>query len=217
MNQALSCLSITVGILGAAAQADIMHWYWEVEVNGQAVDTGQPVVVRTGDHVDIELWAEFDPYREGFAAGHFSIAANDRFFSSGTVTIDPQQGYGLNPYLLTLGENGVLTDSDNSGIPDTLDSVLGFQLARGWGTGFDSSNPIQVYRVGWVLEEPLTLLTELYHGPTLDGDFWNAVYIDDFTTTDYSALSDSLVFIPAPCAAAVLALSAGALLRRRSQ
>ena len=156
-------------------------------------------MVGAGDQVDIELWAEFDPYREGFAAAVFSIGTGDHFFTIGDVNIDPLDGYGLNPLFLSLGDNGTVTDSDHSGVIDIVDDIFAFQLASGWGVDFDASNPIQVYSFGWKVAQTPTMSVDLIHGPTLNGEFNNAVYLDDFGEyTEYQPVSEILRFIPTP-------------------
>lgn len=212
----LRCLMFALGCLGPAARADVMHWFWDVEVNGHLADESRPVPVEAGDRVEIALWADFDPYRAGFAAAVCAIDTDDALFLTGDVNIDPAEGYGLNPDLLALGENGMIVDSDASGAADVIDAIVGFQLARGWGGNFDPSNPIRVYRFGWTLTDTPSGEIRLHHSPTLDGQFSSSVYLDDFgNAVEYPTASDVLVIVPAPSVVLICAAGASPLGTRR--
>jgi len=205
-------LGITTLALASAAaptRADIMHWFWEVEVNGQAVDAQRPIVVTPQDQVDIELWAEFDPHRDGFAGAGFAISTGDTLFESGDVLHTLDDGYGLNPYLSAFGQNGFLADEDGSGSFDRIDDIVAFQLHPEWGVGFDRSNPILVYSMGWNVLLPIAERFRIAQVPTLDGHFGGGVWVDAYTTLDYPMQSEVLIIVPCP---SVLFIVGGALL-----
>jgi len=210
-------LGITTLALASAAaptRADIMHWFWEVEVNGQAVDVGRPIGVVPGDQVDIELWAHFDPYRDGFAGAEFAVATGGQFFESGTVSIDLSDGYGLNPRLAWSGLFGELADSDGDGTTDIIDDIVALQFHPDWGYAFDDSDPIHVYRIGWVLHSPLRGSVTLAHTPQLSGRFHRAVWDDPYTAIEYTPSSDSLVFVPSAGSTCAFVLAGAVRMRR---
>jgi hypothetical protein len=192
-----------------------MHWYWEVEVNGQSVDASRPVVVTGGDHVEIDLWADFDPYGAGFAAAHFAVRTGDEFFALGPVNTDPSDGYGLNGNLDGLGEQGMLVDSNGDGAIDAIDGILPFQLPHAFNSEYDFSDPIRIYGLGWTPSDAPTSRIVLLHGPTLGGESLNRVYLDAFGRfSDYGSVADMLVFIPCPSGAVVILAGAVIAIRR---
>ena len=200
-----------VAAAGSPAHADIMHWYWEVEVNGAGVDATQPVHVRAGDHVDIELWAEWTPRAHGFANAIPSISTGDVFFALAQfVNIDEQQGYGRNPTLSDFTINsGDILDSDNSGIPDIIDFISLAQLPENMNANYDDSNPILGYRIGWALAATPGSGITLLRVPPLDypTEFPDTVYTDPFGgMVEYATVADPLVFIPSPSGLVLFAL-----------
>lgn len=152
-----------------------MQWFWEVEVNGLSVSATSPVRVEPGDEVEIDLWTEFAPYGEGFAWPVFSIHTSDAFFRSGEVSVDRWRGHGLNIYLDGTGDNGSFADADGSGYWDTIDHVVPSQLPPFFNAEFDPSNPLRVYRIGWVVESSDFGFIQLRHGATLAGEYEGAV------------------------------------------
>jgi len=166
--------------------------------------------------VEIELWAEFDPYRGGFAGAGFAITTGDLFFESGTVHYTSDEGYGLNPYLAFLGQNGFTADENGDGSIDRIDDIFPFQFHPGWFYG-DSSNPISIYRIGWNITEAISETILISLAPTLQGYFGADVWEDRYTTVSYTMASDTLVFIPGPYAPAVLLVGVFAILRVRNR
>ncbi len=213
-RRTLGIATLALAAAAAPTRADIMHWFWEVEVNGEAVEVGSPIGVVPGDQVDIELWAHFDPYRDGFAAAEFAVVTGDRFFESGRVSVDYSEGYGLNPYLTLGGKNGKFADSDGDGTADIVDDIVAFQLHPDWGSAFDPSEPVLVYGIGWQLDSMLDGSVVLAHTPQLSGRFHSAVWDDPYTAIEYTPSSDSLVFVPSAGSTCALVL-AGAIRMRR--
>lgn len=206
---------LAIGILAAtllagSAHADIMHWYWEVEVNGQAVDATQPIVVGAGDQVDIELWADWKPHRWGFAAGYFSISTQDAFFEAAEfVNIDEDDGFGRNPSFADLQtENGTFMDSDTSGQMDVIDAIGVSQLPFFINDTYDSGNPLPFYRIRWSLASDLSKQVSLIRSPTVvHGYLVDQVFADKWGTyLDYTPDDERLIFVPEPPVVIILCL-----------
>jgi hypothetical protein len=198
-------LGITTLALAAAAaptRADIMHWFWEVEVNGQAVDASRPIAVEAGDHLNLRLSASMSPGREGFAESYFAITLDEQFFLTGAVDIE-SSGYGLSERLDDYSAGiGRIADADGNGRADMIDDINPFQVPnRIPPHNTDMSNPIFVYAFGWTMlpdgeiNAPITIA----RAPTLAGDFVNAVYLDGWgARAEYDSQSDQVVIVPAP-------------------
>ncbi len=212
-------LGITTLALAAAAaptRADIMHWFWEVEVNGEAVDSGQPVVVAVGDRVDIALWAEFDPYRAGFSASVFAIDVDPELFVAGAVNIDEASGFGRNPLLAELSDrSGTPTDTDNDGALDSIDDIEVWQLPMFWEDNGDWRDPLPIYAIHWdVLATPTTPI-QLERGATSDGRVFSTVYWDIYgNSSEYDELNTPLVIVPTPGTSLMGVVAIGAACRR---
>ncbi len=191
---------LTAALLAANAHADIMHWFWEVEVNGQAVDATVPIVVGAGDQVDIELWAEWEPHRYGFAVGEYAISTGDDFFVvANEVNIDPWDGYGPAGRLGGWGYDGTAADADENGIFDTIDTIVNMQIPPAFNGSFDESNPLQLYRIGWTLETTPSIPISLVRTPWLDGWSRTWVFTDPWgAVAEYEDVTESVMFIPAP-------------------
>jgi hypothetical protein len=214
-TRTLGIATLALAAAAAPARADIMHWFWEVEVNGEAVDATRPIGVVPGDQVDIQLRAQFDPYRDGFAAAEFGIATGGQFFECGTVNIDLSDGYGLNPYLAwQSGLPGEFADADGDGITDTIDDIVPLQFHPDWGYAFDDSNPVDVYRIGWEVQSSVRAPFTLNHQPTLSGRFYSGVWVDPYTPLDYTPSSDQLMFVPTAGSSVVLVIAMAAVSRR---
>lgn len=214
LRQALGITTLALAAAAAPTRADIMHWFWEVEVNGEAVDAGKPIGVVPGDQVDIQLRAQFDPYRDGFAGAEFAIATGEQFFECGAVNVDLSDGHGLNPYLVWSGLFGEFADADGDGITDTIDDIVALQFHPDWGYAFDESDPVDVYRIGWEVQSSVRESFTLTHAPQLSGRFYSAVWEDPYTTIDYTPNSDQLVFVPTAGSTGVLVIAMVAVLRR---
>ena len=203
-------LGALTGTLAAAqARADIMHWYWQVEVNGQAADANQPIVVGAGDEVGIELWAEWEPRGEGIATAVFSISAGDHFFEvASSVDVREEQGLGRNPTLS--GEssaNGTFIDTDESDQYDVIDWIDVGQLPRFFGQEFDDSNPLAVYALLWTIDRPVEYSIVVQRTDIVQWGFarYQQVYLDEWGNgRDYDHAEDRLVFIPSPGNAVII-------------
>ncbi|MDQ7012795.1 MAG: hypothetical protein Q9O74_02730 [Planctomycetota bacterium] len=209
---------IAAAALALPAHADIMHWYWQVEINGQAVETNRPIGVNPGDNVDIELMAEYDPYGSGFAWAVFGLETVDEFFEGGEVNISTQDGYGLNRVLRQLGWSGEFVDSKGGPAPDFIDNIEGFQLPRGFGSDFDGRNPLMVYRIGWSVQSELDRVIPLRPTSTLSGDRISKVYITDWgEANDYMNIDEVVRFVPTPGGLGVLLVASLLHMRRRER
>ena len=212
-------LAVLVGFIGTSAHADIMHWFWEVEVNGAGVDATQPVHVRAGDSVDIELWAEWDPVGEGFAWSDFAISTGDDFFTHGIVEIDEGLGYGRNEALRAYYFPGTPIDTGGSPAPDIIDLIDVFQFPSFFNSMGDWRHPLFIYAIGWDITEELDADIELHRAPTSAGQLFSGVYQSVYgDLVLYGESNDVLRFVPAP--PAMLCVSFGTLLvassRRRT-
>lgn len=207
LNKTLGIATLALAAAAATTRADIMHWFWEVEVNGEAVDATRPVVVEAGDSVDISLWSTWDPHRWGLAESAFAIATGDHFFEvAALVSFDESLGYGRNPAFGHADNfSGQTRDTDGTGEWDTIDLIWMFQLPPLFGHD-DQSNPLKAYTLRWELEEDLSESVSLARAPTVDdGWFINRVYGSEFGGyVDYSTLDDTVVFVPAPLSWIVL-------------
>ncbi len=193
----LATLAFAVAV--APTRADIMRWFWEVEVNGEAVDATQPIPVGVGDNLVIELWAEMIPGRWGFAESHFSLLADDSLFTQGVVNIDPADGYGVGHTLDDyVPGDGEIVDSDGNGISDTIDGIHALQMPIEIPpNNTDMSNPIQAYSLAWSVTASVDSRLEVIRQPTLRGEFVNAVYLDGWgARAEYISLDDTLCFVP---------------------
>jgi hypothetical protein len=219
MNRAIASIVLVSAVAGTAAtaHADIMEWYWAVEVNGRAVDASRPVVVQTGDNVDIELWALFDPYGAGFAGSLFAIATDEELHVSGRVNIDEDAGYGRNPLLAELTNGpGTMFDADGDDVPDLIDAIEVFQMPMYWEDNGDWSDPISVYSMGWTVTSELDDPISLLRAATADGTLISTIYTDVYgSTSDCEDRNATLTFIPAPATAVVCATGLLFCSRRR--
>ncbi len=218
-SDAFGAWIIAAAALALPANADIMHWYWQVEVNSQPADASKPIVVGAGDEVEIELWAEWSPQGAGFAWSWFSIATGDAFFeASSEVNISESSGYGRNPSLSVLSStNGTFTDTDGSGTADQIDWIDVGQLSRRFGH-FDDSHPMLIYSFAWVLGESINVPVVIERTDVFlrDTDRFQIVYTDDLgNQSEYDHIEESLIFVPAP--SSVLALMCVVLLRNRTR
>lgn len=207
LTRTLGIATLALAAAAAPARADIMHWFWEVEVNDQPVDARSPVAVEVGDLVEIDIWTEFTPYHEGFAWAVFSVHASDDFFRNGEVSIDRWRGYGLNTDLDGFGDPGFFADADSSGYWDTIDHVVPAQFPPFFNSEFDPSNPLRTYRIGWTVESSDFERIELSHGTSLAGEYGAAVYFDPFGAfAVYDSTSTTLVIVPSPHSLLVVCL-----------
>ncbi len=200
---------IAAAALALPAHADIMYWYWQVEVNGETADASKPIVVGAGDEVEIELWAEWEPRGAGFAASAFSISVGDQFFQvASSVDISEDRGLGRNPSLSALSdENGMFVDTLNSGTFDQIDIIYAAQLAPFYGL-FDDSYPMRVYSVEWILSQDLgdAVRLERTNPFSVNAERYQLIYTDIWgNIAEYEHNEDTLMFVPTPPSLLVLA------------
>ena len=206
-TRTLGIATLALAAAAAPARADIMHWFWEVEVNGLAVDATRPVVVAAGDSVDIALRSTWDPHRWGLAESVFSIHAGDHFFDvAAAIDIDESRGYGRHPAFTSADDfGGGLVDTDNSGSADVIDLIWLSQLPPMFGHD-DQSNPLRAYSLRWDIRVDLAEQAVLERVPT----FVDALLIDRVYSSpqggyaDYDATSSLVVFVPSPMSVAPL-------------
>ena len=200
---------IAAAALALPAHADIMYWYWQVEVNGETADASRPIVVGAGDEVEIELWASMDPELEAIASAAFALRFGDSLLSVGDLNINPDHGNGLSPAFLAFGMNGVPIDTTGDGVPDTIDDIEAWQFSKIFGEPFyNDSNPVKVYSLGWALSQPPAEPITFRHTPTTAGRYESRVYTDVFGDSRvYSNTSDQLVFVPTPVSIAVFIIA----------
>ncbi|MDQ7014647.1 MAG: hypothetical protein Q9O74_12250 [Planctomycetota bacterium] len=194
---------IAAAALALPANADIMHWYWQVEVNGQTADASKLIVVGAGDEVEIELWAEWEPQGEGIATAVFSISVGDQFFEvASSVDISEENGFGRNPTLSNESTaSGTFLDTDGSDMYDLIDWIDVGQLPRFFGQEFDDSNPLPVYSLLWVVDRPIEVPIVVQRADIVQWGFarYQQVYLDEWGNgKNYDHSEDRLVFVPAP-------------------
>lgn len=215
MLMRILCIGV-VAIAAAQTRADIMHWYWQVEVNGQAVNADRPIGVNPGDNVDIELIADYDPYGSGFSWAYFGLETIDEFAEAGNVNINTQDGYGLNRALRSFGWSGEFVDTMGGPAPDFIDNIEGFQLPPGFNSIFDGSNPLMVYRIGWIVHSELDSVVPIRPTSTQSGDRISQVYVTDWgEANDYMNVDETVRFMPAPGGAGVFVFVVLSQVRRR--
>ncbi len=208
---------IAAAALALPANADIMHWYWQVEVNGWTADASRPIVVGAGDEVEIELWAEYEPYRGGFAGSIFALDLGNRFLTLGDLTIDELLGFGRNDQMRLVHRPGTLFDADGDGRQDMVDAIEVFQFPQGFNSGGDWSNPVMIYSLRWDLETTPASNVYVNRAATSGGDLFSSVYSDQFGTEvfSYDEWSRTLVFVPTPWSVFLIFTGVGASSVRR--
>ncbi len=218
-RQLLGAWIIAAAALALPAHADIMYWYWQVEVNGQTADASRPIVVGAGDEVEIELWAEFDPYREGFAFMYLGLATVDEFFEIGEVNINESEGYGRNRALRHLGGRGEFVDTKGGPAPDFIDGIVGYQPPRFYNSEGDWRNPLPIYRIGWSVLSELDREIPLQPTATTSGERLSHVYLVDEwgESTDYMNIDEVVRFVPTPGGLGVLLVASLLHMRRRER
>lgn len=191
--------ALIVTLAAAQARADTIHWYWQVEVNGQAVQTDRPIGVNPGDNVDIQLMADYDPYGSGFAYAIFGLETIDEFAEIGDVNISTRDGYGLNRVLLQGGGPGEFVDTDGGGTPDFIDDIVGFQAPMAFNSEFDGRDPLPVYRIGWSIHTAVGSEIPLRPVATLSGERLSHIYTTNWgESSDYTEVDEVVRFVPAP-------------------
>lgn len=217
LRQTLGITALALAAAAAApARADIMRWFWEVEVNGEAVDADEPIVVDVGDQLDIVLWAGFEPYRSGFSGSAFAVDADGEFFVTGVVTIDEAAGYGRNPLLAELtNAPGTIADTDDDGVWDAIDNIGVLQLPMYWEDNGDWRDPLPVYAMRWDVMSVPTQRTTLTRGATSDGMLFSTVYSDIYgNSTDYEEINSTVIIVPTTGTAVVMIAAVGMRCRR---